>query len=59
MSDPIKPTSYPEKAAFQLIVELIRADKIPMVSNNITNLLSVYDQAVAHFKGQNTNDHED
>lgn len=53
MSDPIKPTAYPEKAAFQLVVELIRADKVPMVSDNVTNILKIYDQAVTHFKSAN------
>ncbi|AVX37792.1 MULTISPECIES: ATP-NAD kinase [Yersinia] len=52
MSEPISdPTVLPEKAALQLVVELIRGDKVPMHSSgNMDNLLKMYDQAVQHFK---------
>lgn len=50
MSDNIKPCSYPEQAAFQLILELIRAEKVPMHSDNVNGLMKMYDQARNHFK---------
>lgn len=50
MTDIAHPTSYPEQAAFQLVVELIRAEKVPMQHDNVTNILKIYDEAVAHFK---------
>lgn len=59
MSDPIKPSSYPEKAAFQLVVELIRAERLPMVSDNINGILKIYDQAVEHFKSSKVSDAND
>ncbi|RYT46454.1 ATP-NAD kinase [Citrobacter amalonaticus] len=59
MSDHIKPTSYPEAAAFHLIIELIRSDKVPMVSDNVTNILKIYDQAVSHFKESRNKDRDD
>ncbi|MBX4738234.1 MULTISPECIES: ATP-NAD kinase [Klebsiella] len=50
MTDITHPTTYPEQAAFQLVVELIRAEKVPMQHDNVTNILKMYDEAVAHFK---------
>lgn len=50
MSDIIDPTTNPEKAAFQLVVELIRAERVPMHHDNADNILKIYDQAVKHFK---------
>lgn len=51
MSDVIDPNLYPEKAALQLVIELIRAERVPMQSDNANNILKIYDQAVEHFKG--------
>lgn len=59
MTDITDPSSYPEKAAMQLIVELIRAERVPMHSTNVNGLLTMYDQAVAHFKGDNVDDDHD
>lgn len=55
MTDIAHPTTYPEQAAFQLVVELIRAERVPMQHDNVTNLLKIYDQAVAHFKSTGEN----
>lgn len=50
MTDITDPSIHPEKAAMQLIVELIRAQRVPVHHDNVNNLLSIYDQAVSHFK---------
>lgn len=50
MSEIVNPRDYPEKAALQLVIELIRAERVPMHSDNATNILKIYDQAVEHFK---------
>ncbi|WP_336803618.1 ATP-NAD kinase [Erwinia aphidicola] len=50
MTDAISPRDYPEKAAFQLVIELIRAERVPMHSTNVTNMLKMYDEALNHFK---------
>ncbi|HEY4467323.1 MAG TPA: ATP-NAD kinase [Klebsiella sp.] len=52
MSDIVDPTTNPELAAFQLVVEIIRAEKTPMFSDNASNILKIYDQAVRHFSGK-------
>lgn len=52
MSDTTNPASHPERAAYQLIVELIRAQRVPVYSSNITGLIRLYDEAVEHFKKQ-------
>ena len=59
MSELIKPTSYPEKAAFQLVLELIRAERVTVHHNNVNGLLEMYDQAVEHFKKGKSESAED
>lgn len=59
MSELIKPTSYPEKAAFQLILELIRAERVTIQHNNVDGILDMYDQAVNHFKNNGVDKSED
>lgn len=50
MTDIVSPKNHPEQAAFQLVIELIRAQKLPMHSDNVTNALKMYDEALEHFK---------
>lgn len=56
MSEIVSPRDYPEKAALQLVIELIRAERVPMHSDNATNILKIYDQAVEHFKSGKSDD---
>ncbi len=53
MSDIEDPSKNAEKAAMQIVVELIRAERVSMHHNNVDGLLSIYDQAVEHFKNIN------
>ncbi len=51
MSGLVNPESSPEESAYALLIELIRAQRVPVYSGgNISHLLSMYDQAVTHFK---------
>ncbi|WP_049299997.1 hypothetical protein [Serratia marcescens] len=50
MSDLVNPKDTPEQAAYALLIELIRAQRVPVYSSNISGLLSFYDDAVKHFK---------
>lgn len=59
MTDITNPTTNPEKAAMQLIVELIRAERVPVYSTNVNGLLTMYDQMVEHFKGDDADDDHD
>lgn len=49
MSDTINPRSFPEQAAQQVILELIRADKLA-VRDGGEALLQVFDKLKNHFK---------
>ncbi|HEJ7996884.1 TPA: ATP-NAD kinase [Serratia liquefaciens] len=53
MSDIEDPSNNAEKAAMQIVVELIRAERVSMHHNNVDGLLSIYDQALEHFKNTN------
>ncbi|HFD7741084.1 TPA: ATP-NAD kinase [Serratia marcescens] len=51
MSQLLNPKESPEEAAYALIIELVRAERVPVYSSgNITGLLAMYDDAVKHFK---------
>ncbi len=51
MAGLINPKNAPEESAYALLIELIRAQKVPVCSaDNIDELLSIYDRAVQHFK---------
>lgn len=51
MSGLVNPKDSPEESAYALLIELVRAQRVPVYSGgNITALLSIYDQAVEHFK---------
>ncbi|HHG8917019.1 TPA: ATP-NAD kinase [Klebsiella oxytoca] len=50
MSGLINPKDSPEESAYALIIELVRAQRVPVYSSNISGLLSFYDEAVEHFK---------
>lgn len=51
MSGLINPKDSPEESAYALVIELVRAQRVPVYSSgNISNLLSMYDDAVKHFK---------
>lgn len=50
MSGLINPKDSPEESAYALIIELVRAQRVPVYSSNISGLLSLYDEAVVHFK---------
>ncbi|WP_303751985.1 ATP-NAD kinase [Enterobacter hormaechei] len=53
MSGLINPKDSPEKSAYALLIEMIRAQRVPVYSSgNISGLLSMYDQAVQHFKDE-------
>lgn len=53
MSGLINPKSSPEESAYALLIELVRAQRVPVCSaDNIDELLSIYDRAVQHFKPQ-------
>jgi len=51
MSGLVNPSELPEESAYALVIELIRAQRVPIYPDgNITGLLSLYDEAVQHFK---------
>lgn len=50
MSGLVNPKDSPEEAAYALLIEMIRAQRVPVYSSNISGLLSFYDEAVQHFK---------
>lgn len=51
MSGLVNPKELPEESAYALVIELIRAQRVPMCSEgSISNVLSMYDEAVKHFK---------
>lgn len=50
MSGLINPKDSPEESAYALIIELVRAQRVPVYSSNISGLLSLYDEAIEHFK---------
>ncbi|EGT0636005.1 ATP-NAD kinase [Citrobacter freundii] len=51
MSGLVNPKYSPEESAYALIIELVRAQRVPVyASGNISSLLSMYDDAVQHFK---------
>ena len=51
MSGLVNPKELPEESAYALVIELIRAQKVPMCSEGIiSKVLSMYDEAVKHFK---------
>ncbi|HCT5193981.1 TPA: ATP-NAD kinase [Raoultella ornithinolytica] len=55
MSGLINPKDSPEESAYALIIELVRAQRVPVYSSgNISSLLSMYDDAVKHFKEEGT-----
>ncbi len=59
MSDLVNPRTQPELAAFQLVAELIRAERTHMVTDNVDNLLKVYDQALQRFKALEEADNDE
>jgi len=59
MSDIANPKTHPELAAAQLVIELVRAERVPMHHDNVTNLLKIYDQALEHFKADQFGDGSD
>ncbi|EAA4494913.1 TPA: ATP-NAD kinase [Enterobacter hormaechei] len=51
MSGLINPQNAPEESAYALLIEMIRAQRVPVYSGgDISNLLSMYNQAVQHFQ---------
>lgn len=50
MSELINPHAAPEEAAYALIIELVRAQRVPQYEGDISGLLAMYDEAVNHFK---------
>lgn len=51
MSGLVNPKELPEESAYALVIELIRAQRVPMcLEGSISNVLSMYDEAVKHFK---------
>lgn len=50
MTDIIDPRSAPHKAAFQLVIELIRAERVQMQHDNASGLLRIYERTLEHFK---------
>jgi hypothetical protein len=51
MSGLVNPKELPEESAYALVIELIRAQRVPVYPDgNITGLLSLYDEALQHFK---------
>lgn len=51
MSGLINPKDLPEESAYALLIEMVRAQRVPVYSGgDISNLLSMYDQAVQHFR---------
>ncbi|HCM9300250.1 hypothetical protein [Enterobacter hormaechei] len=53
MSGLINPKESPEESAYALLIEMVRAQRVPVYSSgNISSLLDMYDQAVKHFKSK-------
>ena len=50
MSGLINPHAAPEEAAYALLIELVRAQRVPQYEGEISGLLAMYDEAVKHFK---------
>ena len=50
MSGLINPHAAPEEAAYALLIELVRAQRVPQYEG----LLAMYDEAVKHFKEKET-----
>ncbi|MCW2477761.1 MULTISPECIES: ATP-NAD kinase [unclassified Symbiopectobacterium] len=50
MSDKIVPSKQAETAAYELLIELVRAQRVPVYQSNIDGLLKIYDQARKHFE---------
>ena len=50
MSGLINPHAAPEEAAYALLIELVRAQRVPQYEGDISGLLAIYDEAVKHFK---------
>ncbi|EOS92998.1 hypothetical protein LU631_24475 [Erwinia tracheiphila] len=44
------PSSSPKQAALQLVIELVRADKLSPSQGDASNMISVYEQFKAHFE---------
>ncbi|EPN6881846.1 TPA: hypothetical protein RG718_000419 [Providencia rettgeri] len=49
MSDVIDPKRYPEQAALQVVIEMIRAERIGMQSDG-SRAIKIFDDMSAHFK---------
>ncbi|MCE0178980.1 ATP-NAD kinase [Klebsiella pneumoniae] len=54
MSGLINPHAAPEEAAYALLIELVRAQRVPQYEGEISGLLPMYDEAVKHFKEKET-----
>lgn len=54
MSGLINPHAAPEEAAYALIIDLVRAQRVPQYEGDISGLLAMYDEAVNHFKEKET-----
>ena len=50
MSGLINPHAAPEEAAYALLIELVRAQRVPQYEGDSSGLLAIYDEAVNHFK---------
>lgn len=50
MSGLINPHAAPEEAAYALLIELVRAQRVPQYEGDISGLLAIYDEAVKHLK---------
>ncbi|EKJ7129577.1 TPA: ATP-NAD kinase [Klebsiella pneumoniae] len=50
MSGLINPHAAPEEAAYALLIELVRAQRVPQYEGEISGLLAMYDEAVKHLK---------
>ncbi|MFP8574878.1 hypothetical protein ACLH02_24635, partial [Enterobacter hormaechei] len=59
MSDIANPKTHPELAAAQLVIELVRAERVPIHHDNVNGLLKIYDQALQHFKTDHFEDGSD
>lgn len=50
MSDVIiQPELYPNQAALQLVIELVRAGKLSPMQGDASNMLAIYEQFKQHF----------
>ncbi|CAM4233251.1 ATP-NAD kinase [Klebsiella africana] len=54
MSGLINPQAAPEEAAYALIIELVRAQRVPQYEGDLSSLLAMYDEAVKHFREKET-----